>query len=140
MIYLTQNQNNLVTVTLWELCENLVNPFFTWKITDKGTNNSIVFTTNDYSSSPYYYNYFTVSVVSLSGTATPRGSTAGVIYANTGTYDYVVYEMVNQYDLNLNNAIGTVETGILQINGTYSSYLVDTTSNGTIFVDKSLNF
>jgi len=141
MIYLNQSNNNTVTVSLYGLCQNVINPFFTWQITDKATNNTVVFCADDNSNSAYYYNQFTISVVSIAPTATPYGSTAGIIYTNAGAYDYVVYEMANQYDTNINDAVGIIDTGILQINGTYSPYLVDTTQDGaTIFVDKSLNF
>ena len=141
MIYLSNTQSSTVTVTLYENCKNIYNPYFLWQITDKSSFNSILFTADDHSYSPYYFNQFTFSVVSITGTTTPYGSTNGTIYTNTGTYDYKVYEMANQYDLDIKNAVGLVEEGILTIAGSYSSYLVNTQNDdATIFVNTNLDF
>lgn len=141
MIYLNSDTSSTVTVTLYELCSNIINPYFTWQLIDNDTKQSIVFTADDYSPNAYYYNQFTFSIVSITGSTTPSGSTAGVVYTNSGSFYYKVYEMANQYDLNLDNAIGIVETGILKINGTHSSYQVNTDGDdGVYFVDKSLDF
>lgn len=141
MIYLQPNQSNEVIVTLWEQTQNILNPFYTWQLTDIDTKNTITFTSNENSVVPYYFNAFTISVVSIAATATPYGLTNGTIYTNAGNFDYVVYEMVNPYDLNLNNKIGVVECGLLNIAGTYSNYVVNTANdNATIVVNKNLNY
>lgn len=112
MLYLNTGTASVVTLTLYEAAENVVNPFFTWRLFN--SENEVVFTADDISPVPYYYNSFTISLANYSGL------TAGVINVETGQYTYEVYEMQNQYDLNLDNAIGMVETGILNIIGTYS--------------------
>ncbi|OJW82078.1 MAG: hypothetical protein BGO69_15890 [Bacteroidetes bacterium 46-16] len=112
MLYLNVASASKVTVTLYEAAQNVDNPFFTWKLFN--AENEVVFTADDISPVPYYYNSFTISV------ATYSGLTAGIINVETGQYTYEVYEMENQYDLNLSNAIGMVETGILNIVGTHS--------------------
>lgn len=139
MIYLNQTNNNEVIVTLYEGCTNIVNPYFTFELTDTNTKDVIVFTAEDHSNDTWYYNAFTVSVVAISGTTSPYGLTSGVIYANQGTYNYKVYEMATPYDLNTQNAIGVAEVGTLIINGTYSQYAINADSE-TVFVNKNLNF
>lgn len=42
--------------------------------------------------------------------------------------------MVNQYDLDLNNAVGLVESGIITYNATYSNPIAYTQSNADITV------
>jgi hypothetical protein len=121
MIYLNNGQN-VVTVTLYEKSSS-VQPFYTWELERKGTFDSVVFYQNDSSYAPYYWNAFTISV------ATYSGLTSGIIQVNSGEWTYTVYEMSNPYDLNLNNAIGVVETGICIVNGTYSNIQ---NYNGTI--------
>lgn len=65
-----------------------------------------------------YYDAFTVSIGS------PAGLTglSATIDAPAGQYDYSVYQTTSQYDLGLTSSLGIVETGILQIEGTYSEY------------------
>jgi hypothetical protein len=125
MIYLNDGQN-VVTVTLYEKSTS-VQPYYTWELERKGTFDTVVFFQTDSSYAPWYWNAFTISV------ATYSGLTAGIIQANSGEWTYTVYEMSNPYDLNLNNAIGVVETGICIINGTYSQTESYTgTQNATI--------
>lgn len=112
MIYLNSGTNS-VTVTLYEKCL-LAQPYFTWQLIRKGSFDNIIFYQNDSSNSPWYYNSFTISV------GTYSGLTQGAISANYGEWTYNIYEMINQYDLNINNSINLVETGICIINGTYS--------------------
>ena len=141
MIYLNQNNSNEVITTLYEGCTNVTNPYFYWRLIDKNTFDVIKFTSDDHSNNPYYYNAFTVSVFSLSGTATPYGLTNGTIYANAGTYDYTVFEITNPYDYSTSNTVGVAEVGILKINGTYSQYVINTgNDNSTIVVNKNLNY
>lgn len=141
MIYLQPNQSNNVIATLWEGSKNQVNPYYTWLLVDMETAQQITFTVDDNSCVPYYYNSFTVSVVSIAATATPYGLTNGTINVNNGNYTYTVYEMVNPYDLDITHAVGIAENGLLNIAGTYSNYVVNTANdNATIVVNKNLNF
>lgn len=133
MLYLDYIGTSSVTTTLYEKCSNQVNPFFTWRILDKDSNFETIFTTDDFSTVPYYYNSFTISV------ATYSGLTAGIINIDGGQYSYEIYEMTNQYDLDLANAVGLVESGLITINVTYSQIQSYTASSNTTNVYKNLN-
>lgn len=124
MIYLNQEGATEVITTLYEKCQNRINPYFTWKMVDKDSNAETIFYADDFSYAPYYWNAFTISV-----SPTYSSATHGVINVPASTFTYYVYEMANPYDLNLNNAIGQVETGIITINATYSPPIAFTASN-----------
>lgn len=103
------------TVTLYEYCQNQVNPYFTWNINRKGSNDSITFTSDDVSTAPYYWNSFNITVATSS-----VGLTSGVIPIFEGEWLYYVHEMQNQYDLDIDNSIGMVEQGIIVCGLTFS--------------------
>jgi hypothetical protein len=63
--------------------------------------------------------------------------TQGVVQCPQGQYTYEIYEMTSA-DLNINNAVGMIETGILLISPTYSTTISATNSN-TISVNKNLD-
>ncbi len=117
MKYLETGTNSVI-FTLYEKSNNIVNPYFVFKITDSdrrygATGNTIhIFTADDNSVAPFNYNSYTFSVIA----GATYGATAGVIPALKGEYKYEVWE-TGQYDLNLNNAIKIVEKGIMIING-----------------------
>jgi hypothetical protein len=135
MIYLETGDNKVV-FTLYENCQNVVNPYFTFKIIDKDRENSIIFTaTADNSPHPYYWNAFTFSVGTQSG-----GLTAGYLNVpQPSQFVYEVYEMTTPYDLDLNNAIGLVESGLITIGGTWSQISTFTASGTPISVWGNLN-
>lgn len=116
MINLEAGANKAV-FTLYEKCQNIVNPYFTFRITEKDSNSEVIFTPlEDNSNAPWYWNSFTISVVSGS-----PGLTSGQINIPLLTqWEYEVFEMSTPYDLNLNNAIRKVETGLMTVGGTYS--------------------
>lgn len=123
MLYLNTTGDTRVTVTLYEKCSNILDPYFTWKLVNKDTLAEKIFFQTDSSPRPYYFNYFTISI------ASPEGLTSGTINIVPGQYQYYIYEMQNPYDLDVNNAIGLVENGILNVNATYSTPNVFTASN-----------
>ena len=90
-------------------------PYYTFKIVNKDSFNEFIFAPTNNSTSNYY-DSFTISI----GTSSSATSSV-VIDAVAGQYDYFTYEMNTEYDLDLNNSLGLVESGILLINGTYSS-------------------
>lgn len=114
---------NEVIVTLYESSINTTNPQYTWKLENKDTLVQTVFYQEDHSSFPWYYNSFTLSV------ATYSGLTAGILDLDYGQYNFYIYEMVNPYDLDLNNSLGLVENGILYIGYTSSNVSTYTASN-----------
>lgn len=111
-----------LVVTLYEYTSNKVNPYFTWNIYRKGSNDTITFTADDVSVAPWYFNEFIITVATDT-----IGLTSGVIPIVEGEWEYTVYEMVNQYDLNINNAIGVCETGLLVCGLVYSKPVSVTT-------------
>jgi hypothetical protein len=112
MIYLLSGEDNNAIVTLYEATTNLVNPHYTWKLENKTTKVETIFTSEDNSDAPWSYNSFTISV------ATYSGLTAGIINCPVGEYEYIIYEMPDNYNLNIASASGIVEYGILKIVGT----------------------
>lgn len=46
--------DNRVVATLSEMSVNLVNPYYTWKLIDKDSDEVYLFTAEDNSSVPYY--------------------------------------------------------------------------------------
>jgi hypothetical protein len=106
--------SNEVIVTLAEKTLNIVNPFYTWKVIDRNGYNQYIFTSNDFSTEPYYYNSFTVSV----GVGS---ATAGYFNGGVGEYHYYIYEKSTQYDLTLLPSDNLVEEGILIVTATGST-------------------
>ena len=113
MLYLTYENPGKITLSLAGKT-TLVNPYYTFRMIDKTSKEEIVFTANDISQVPEFYNQFIITV----GTAS--GLTAGIVPAPPSQYTLEVYEMALKYDLDINNAIGKVNTNILNIVGTYS--------------------
>jgi hypothetical protein len=130
MIYLNSSGTNSVIVTLYEKCINITNPYFLWQIENKTTKELTYFYQNDNSTSPWYYNSFTISV------ATQSGLTAGILNNPAGEYTYTIWEMNEPYNLNVASASNPnpVETGILKIVATQSGIMgLETfTYSGTI--------
>ena len=131
MIYLSTGTNT-ITLTLAEKTIN--NPaYYTFLLQRKGTFEEVIFTNDDNSWAPQYWNQFTVSV------GNTIGLTAGLIYANSGEWTYTVYEMNNPYDLNLIDSVQVLETGICIISATYTPNNSYTgTNNDTLKYYKNL--
>jgi len=108
-VILQSNKNFTTTST----SEDLLTKYYTFKITSCDTFKEYVFSPQNFSQSPYY-DAFTVSVgntVSMTGSAV-------MINAETGQYDFSVYKMPNEYNLNIASASYMTEQGILQITAT----------------------
>jgi hypothetical protein len=121
MLYIDYGVTSSVTVTLWDKCQNMTNPVFTWLVDGGDNKQQYIFSTDDFSSDPWYYNQFTISSTLLA--------------APSGQYVYTVYEMAT-YSLDLNNAIGQVETGIINIVGTASAVATFRTGTSSVPVFK----
>ena len=129
MLYLNpSNISDLLTVTLYEKCNNILNPYFTWKLTNKNTSEEVIFYQDDSSTSPYYYNSFTVSVVN-----TGMSLTSGVINVNYGEYEYEIYEKSTPRELTILLNDNLVESGLLIVltDSTISSYFTGSDSDTT---------
>ena len=108
MININYTGTSSICISLYDNSTNQINPYYTWQLVRSGSLDNIIFTANDISSNPNIYSRFilTVGVGDL---------TQGVIPVQSGQYKYTVYEMVNQYDLNLNNNIGVVAVGTFNV-------------------------
>lgn len=100
-------QSNKQTLPLIQ--GDILTNYYTFKITSCDSFKEYVFSPTNFSQSPYY-DAFTVSVGS---TVSATGSV--MINAEPGQYNFSVYKMANQFDLNINNARYMTEQGILQI-------------------------
>ena len=81
--------------------------YYTFDIQNRNSLNNFVFSPDDISPS-FYYNRFDIQdAITQSFT----GSVA--INFEPGEYHYDVYQMQNQYDLDISNALKKVETGLL---------------------------
>lgn len=114
MLYISVTQSTVVDVTLYEKSSNIVDPNYTWKLTNSQTNKVTLFTQENSSSSPYYQS-FTVSVSGV------PGLTAGTIDVQAGQYVYEIYETEEPYTLVLSGDEPLVETGILNVIGDEST-------------------
>lgn len=140
MLYLNSNTASVVTTTLYEKCKNIINPYFTWKLTNLESNQSLIVYADTFSDVQYYYNQFTFSVVNIPSNQYATGSNNGIIYANEGVYKYEVFEMATA-STDITSSLGLVECGLLTINGTYSSYVVNHENDSrAIFVNKRLDY
>ncbi len=113
MIYLNSG-SNVVTTTFYEKA-TLIQPYYTWQLTRKGTFEEVVFYQDDSSYAPWYWNSFTISVGTISGL------TQGEISVNAGEWTYNVWEMSTPYNLSYTQSTNMVETGILIVGGTYTA-------------------
>lgn len=124
MLIISPTGSTPVTVTLFEKCQNQINPYFTWQLVRKGSYDDIIFYQDDISTSPYYYNTFTLSVATNS-----VGLTAGLIPLTSGEWNYTIYEQNSPYILSTASAIGIVETGLLIVPETFLTTPVSYTSD-----------
>lgn len=131
MLRITQNSTSKLYVTLQDKVINIGATNFTWRLFDKETLKYYYFYNDNTSNSPYY-DSFTLSVG-----GTYSNPAQGVVQCPHGQYTYEIYEMTSA-DLNINNAVGMIETGILLISPTYSTTISATNSN-TISVNKNLD-
>jgi hypothetical protein len=112
MIRISATQSKVV-LTLKEK-STIENPYWTFRITNSDSKVQTIFQGWNTSTS-FYYDSFTLSV------GTPESLTASVVLdIPNGEYSYSVYEMANQWDLDLDNASKIVEVGILIVTGTSS--------------------
>tara|TARA_R110000868_G_scaffold226152_1_gene478715 strand:+ start:175 stop:567 length:393 start_codon:yes stop_codon:yes gene_type:complete len=121
MIYISPTYSRAVYLMLKDKCLSLT-PYFTFEFINDSTNDYIYACANDFSTSPYWSG-FTFSIVS--GTA---GLTQGQVNLKMGEHKYNVYEMSTQYNLNVNQAVRLVDTGICLVGNTYSNILSSTQS------------
>lgn len=127
MLIVSPTQSSLITVTLYELASNQVNPYFTFEIIRKGSHDKLYFTNDDLSTSPWYFNQFEITPATSS-----VGLTSGVVPLIEGEYVYNVYETSAQYDISLSTLVGKVETGIMVVGSNVNNIPVYTQNDNTV--------
>lgn len=110
MLNINYTGTSSITLQLYDNCHNQIQPYFTFQLIRAGSLDNIIFTADDISPNPNVYNKFILTVGSVSG-----GLLQGIIPVQSGQYGYTVFEMPNQYDLDLNNNIGVVTVGDLNV-------------------------
>ena len=115
-----------MVLTLSEKASNVI-PYYTWVLSNRDSLVNTIISPDNFSTSPYY-DSFTLSI----GTAVSLTSSV-VMNIPAGEYHYSVYEMTTQYDLNINNSVGLLETGLLMITGTSTPFVSFTASEGFTF-------
>jgi hypothetical protein len=113
MIYLNDGVNN-ITITPYEKSTQ-IQPYYTWQIIRKGSFDEVIFYQDDSSYAPWYWSEFEITLNVVDD------PTQGFILANAGEWTYNVWEMLTPNNLDISQAIGLVETGILIITGTYTA-------------------
>lgn len=127
MLRVMNNGSKAFIVTLQEKAVGL-NPFYTWKLTDKQTLDEYYFCNENFSNSPYF-DAFTVSI--------GQGSaTAGYVDCGYGQFTYEIYQ-TSQYALTVTTSDPLVETGILMVGATFANTVAATASTTTIKVNKN---
>ena len=106
MIIVNATGSTPATVTLYEKCQNQLNPYFTWQVVRKGSYDNIIFYQDDTSPNPFYYNTFVLTVATSS-----VGLTQGLIPLTSGEWNYTIYEQIAPYILATSSNI--VETGLM---------------------------
>lgn len=115
-----------MVLTLSEKTIN-INPHYTWKLSNRDSLIDYIISPDNFSMSPYY-DSFTISI------GTPVSLTSSVVLnIPAGEYHYSVYEMPTQYDLDIDNAIGVAEVGLMIISGTSTPFISFTASEGFTF-------
>lgn len=88
--------------------------YYTFKIISCDSFDEYIFSPTNFGQSPYY-DSFTVSI------GTQSSATGSVVIdAEAGQYNFYVYKMPDEYNLNIASASYLTEAGILQIIGSFS--------------------
>jgi len=115
MIFLKQNSENLVALTLKE-SSTLTSPFYLFKLTSVMGGNTKIFNATDISTATTRYNLFNI----ILSASTSENLSAGTVYIKSefnGQFQYDVYESSAQ-TLSLSATTGSIlETGICYISG-----------------------
>lgn len=94
--------------------QDLATNYYTFKISSSDSFEEYIFSPENFSNSPYY-DAFTISV----GTNSSMTGSV-VIDAEAGQYNFEVYKMPTEYNLNIASASYMTEAGILQLVGSFS--------------------
>lgn len=113
MQIITKGTNNTLVFTLTEK-QTLTAPYYLFCFKHQVEMTDICFISADLSDYPERYNEFLIT--ETSGTQT---LTSGVVtLAETGTYEYEIYEQTSSTNLNKVNATSLLEIGLIKVVGT----------------------
>lgn len=116
MIVLNQNASNNVYLTLSEsVTLNANTVYFLFKFVDETSKEEVIFTASDVSTNTIRYNLFNITLTA--STASNIDYTNGIISLSPfGKWTYEVYNQLSSTNLDLNNASGPIEKGIVTVN------------------------
>ena len=101
---------------------SLSGDYFTWQLIDKTNLGEYLFYQGNTSSVSFYKKFI------IDNNIGSIGLTAGIVQIPGGQYTYNLHQMINPYDLDLNNSLGVSRTGLITIGATYTP-LIQYSSN-----------
>jgi hypothetical protein len=116
MIVLNQNATNNVYLTLSEsVTLTAATVYFLFRFVDETTKDEVLFIASDVSTNTIRYNLFNITLTA--STASNIDYTNGIISLSPfGKWTYEVYNQLSSTNLDLNNASGPIEKGIVTVN------------------------
>jgi len=131
MILLLQDTTNNVSLTLNEKTGLTgATVYYLFELEKKDTNQIKLFTAEDISTCSNRFNLFEIT---LTG-STSENLTGGTISLDAGQYNYKVYSMTGQTNLDVSATTKTVETGLAYVSAitsTVITYLTDNSESKT---------
>jgi len=110
MQIINKGQNNFLVFTLTEKV-TLSNPYYLFSFKHQVLMSSVNFIASDVSSFPTRFNKFLIT--ETTGTV---NLTSGIVsLPETGFYEYSIYEQTSSSNLNVDNATGLLEIGMVKV-------------------------
>ena len=131
MLLVNKNANNSLIVTLYET--NLISyPYYLFEFTSDVTGNAKYFIATDISTHIERYNEFLIT--ETSGTEI---LTSGTIELNpTGQWTYRIFGQYSSTNLDHTNGTSLLETGIVKVVGTATTYIQNSDLDNTFIVNE----
>ena len=117
MQIINKGQNNFLVFTLSEKV-TLTNPYYLFSFKHQVLMSSVNFIASDVSGFPTRYNKFLIT--ETTGTV---NLTSGVVsLPETGFYEYAIYEQTSSSNLDISNATGLLEIGMVKVESNLPIY------------------
>ena len=117
MQIINKGQNNFLIFTLSEKV-TLTNPYYLFSFKHQVLMSSVNFIASDVSGFPTRYNKFLIT--ETTGTV---NLTSGVVsLPETGFYEYAIYEQTSSSNLDVSNATGLLEIGMVKVESNLPIY------------------
>lgn len=117
MQIINKGENNFLIFTLSEKV-TLTNPYYLFSFKHQVLMSSVNFIASDVSGFPTRYNKFLIT--ETTGTV---NLTSGVVsLPETGFYEYAIYEQTSSSNLDVSNAIGLLEIGMVKVESNLPIY------------------